>query len=545
MNRLIHLLLCLLTACGTPDMPPALNQGIIKDKFHRSQIGKIRFMTDWIDYDSFSADDFILMVDLSEAPELNCRIYLGKTLTAHLADLAPDLSVEQLCEAGSFQFHFIIDGKSLYRNNLQTGAGSCDYKNEATIYGVPLRGTEEVDHWGRFLWMKFMKLGGGEAALAKGSHELTIEIRPYVDTGGGVKTGPVIAEESIFVSNTALIADPSNVAVQAIAPTKRFPVTGTSPNFAPIEAMNRKISVGLYEDVTSVIVLRNGELVLEEYFNGADRATLHDTRSVGKSFAGTLTGIALKEGYLKNIDQPLTDFYPLSDFANPSPAKANTTIRQLLTMSAGFAANDADPASPGQEEKMYPTPDWVRFTLDLPARTSTDWSYATAGPVLLGDILHRSVPGGLEAYAAEKLFKPIGIADQRWQQTPTGVGNTAGSLAMTSLSLATYGQLYLDGGRDILPSGWAETSLSPLTARNDVKNGHYGYLFWHDTLDINGRSYTTAYASGNGGNKVTIIPELELVIVITATAYGKPYAHRQAEEMVAEYLVPAVASRAD
>lgn len=537
------LLLVLSTNCGAPDPPLTLSQGSVNDDFHRSQIGKIHFMADWIAYDKFGADDFISTVDLSETTELNFRMYLDKTITAHLADLAPGLSVRELCDAGSFQLNFIVDGKLLYEYNLQTGAGSCDYKNETTVYGVPLRGEKEIDHWGRFLWVKFMKLGGGEAALAEGIHELKIEVRPYVDLGE-VKTGPLIAAGNIRLSNKLREVTATEVAVQPISPTPRFSLAEAKPVPELIEAMNRKIALGQYEDVTSIVVLKEGKLLLEEYFNGADRATQHDTRSVGKSFAGTIAGIALKEGHLKSVAQPLTDYYQLDDFANPSTAKATTTIRQLLTMTTGFDGNDDAPASPGWEENMYPTKDWVRFTLDLPARADTGWSYFTAGVVLLGDILHQSVPGGLEAYAAEKLFTPLGIEDQRWQRTPTGVGNTAGGLAMSSLSLATYGQLYLDGGRDILPEGWAETSLSPLVARNDDKEGHYGYFFWHDTLEVNGTAYTTAYASGNGGNKVVVIPELELVVVITATAYGKPYAHRQAEEMLADYLVPAVLATA-
>ncbi len=539
MNKFILLLCCLFTACGTPEPTLILSQGTIDNDFHRAQIGKLHFMTDWITNDNFGADDFISTVDLSQTTEFNARMYLDKTLTAHLADLAPELSVRELCDAGSFQFNFIVDGESLYKYNLQTGAGSCDYKNETTIYGVPWRGAKELDHWGRFLWVKFMKLGGGEAALAEGIHELKIEVRPYVDLGA-VRAGPIIALGNILISESRRKVAPKTVAVQPISPTPRFTSASSKPVPKLIEAMNRKIARGQYEDVTSVVVLKGGELLLEEYFNGADRTTLHDTRSVGKSFAGTVAGIALQEGHLQSVDQPLSDFYQLKDFAKPDPAKANTTLRQLLTMTAGFAGNDSDSESPGWEENMYPTKDWVRFALDLPARADTSWSYFTAGVVLLGDILHRSVPGGLETYAAEKLFTPLGISDQRWQRTPTGVGNTAGGLAMSALSLATYGQLYLDGGRDIIPAEWVQTSLSPLVARKDNKDGHYGYLFWHDEVEVGGKTYTTAYASGNGGNKVMVVPELELVIVITATAYGKPYAHRQAEEMVANYLVPAV-----
>jgi CubicO group peptidase (beta-lactamase class C family) len=534
------LLLCF--ACGEPAPELTLNEGEIYDENHRANIGKIAFMTDWISYDDFDEADHLTKVDLNTTTEFNGRMYLDKTITSHLHDLAPTLSVRELCAAGSFQFTFLVDEEPIYVYNLQTGAGSCDYKNEETVFGIPLRGAEEQDHWGRFLWMKFMKLGGGEAALSDGNHLLEVVVRPYLDIGG-IITGPVIAKGNVYVNSTEREVDPKAVLVQTIAPTDRFDLAADALGPDRIEAMNRKIVSGQFEDITSVVVLKNGTLLLEEYFNGTDRTSIHDTRSVGKSFAGTLLGQAIKDGHIKSIDQPLSDFYDFGEFEHPSPYKATTTLRQLLTMTAGFAGNDSDPDSPGQEEKMYPTKDWVRFTLNLPAREKADWQYFSAGVVVLGDIVHRAVPGGLEAYAKEQLFTPLGITDQQWQHTPTGVGNTAGSLQMSSLSLATYGQLYLDGGRDLLPIDWAAESLSPLVAREDDKGGHYGYLFWHDVLTVNGQAHKAISAIGNGGNRVMVVPELEVVIVITATAYGKPYAHQQTEEMVEAYLLEAVLAK--
>ncbi|MFK8164812.1 MAG: serine hydrolase domain-containing protein [Lewinella sp.] len=534
------LLLCF--SCGEPAPELALNQGEIYDDRHQANIGKIAFMTDWTSHEDFSEADHLTTVDLNTTTELNGRMYLDKTITAHLHDLAPGLTVRELCDAGSFQFTFLVDDAPVYVYNLQTGAGSCEYKNEETIFGIPLRGAKELDHWGRFLWMKFLKLGDGDAALNGGNHVLEIEVRPYLDNGE-VITGPVIAKGGIRVMTSEQEVDPKEVAVQSISPTNQFPIATEALLADRIEAMNSKIVTGQFEDITSIVVLKNGALVLEEYFNGADRETIHDTRSVGKSFAGTLLGQAIKDGHIKSIDQPLADFYDLSKFDHPSAFKAATTLRQLLTMTGGFASNDADPDSPGQEEKMYPTKDWVRFVLDLPGREATDWQYCSAGAVLLGDIIHRAVPGGLEAYAREQLFSPLNITDQQWQLTPTGIGNTAGSLQMSALSLASYGQLYLDGGRDLLPENWAEESLSPLVSRNDDKNGHYGYLFWHDVLTVNDTAYGAAFASGNGGNRVMMIPELEVVIVITGKAYGKPYAHLQAEEIARDYLLQAMLAK--
>lgn len=112
------------------------------------------------------------------------------------------------------------------------------------------------------------------------------------------------------------------------------------------------------------------------------------------------------------------------------------------------------------------------------------------------------------------------------------------------MDLAKYGQLYKKEGlwkeQQIIPKDWVKKSLAPLIPNEQPDSDGYGYFFWHKTYEINGKKYPCAYASGNGGNRIIIFENLPIVIVITATAYGKPYGHFQADEIVEEYLLPAV-----
>lgn len=217
-----------------------------------------------------------------------------------------------------------------------------------------------------------------------------------------------------------------------------------------IENLKMKISDTTFKFITSVVVIKNGKILIEEYFNGYSRDSLHDTRSVGKTFTSTLTGIAVNDGYIRNIEQTLGSFYKLKDYQNYSHLKETVTLKNLLTMSSGFLGFDFDENSPGNEENMYPQADWVKWTLNLPmdsAKTpGSKWEYFTAGIVVLGDILNKNVPGGLEKYADEKLFIPLGIRKYRWEYTPQGVPNTAGGLRLSSLDLAKFGQLYKNKG---------------------------------------------------------------------------------------------------
>ncbi len=314
-----------------------------------------------------------------------------------------------------------------------------------------------------------------------------------------------------------------------------------------IERLDTAIEDATYKDINSVIVIRDGKLLLERYYNGANRDTKHNPRSVGKTFAATVLGIAIEEGHIEGVDARLGDFYDLDRFDNYSPKKGTVTLQQLLTMSSGFEGFDFDPESVGNEENMYPTANWVRWTLNLPMATDRDpgeaWRYFTAGVVVLGDILNSAVPGGLEAYAHDRLFAPLGITQYQWQHTPQRVANTAGGIQLTPLGFARFGQLYLDGGRhhdrQVLPETWVRVSLHD-HIDTTVPGNRYGYLWWQKTYRIDGDDWPTSYCSGNGGNKIFLFPERRLVIVVTASAYGRPYMHSQVDEMLVQYLLPAL-----
>ena len=314
-----------------------------------------------------------------------------------------------------------------------------------------------------------------------------------------------------------------------------------------IAALDDAVRSGEFRQIKSVVVIRDGGLLIERYYNGADRDTTHNPRSVSKTIAGTVLGIAIAEGHIDGTEQTLADFYDLAEYDNYSEKKAGVTLHQLLTMTSGFDGFDFDPASPGNEENMYPTRDWVEWTLDLPMAADrepgAEWRYFTAGVVLLGDILNRAVPGGLEAYAHRKLFGPLGITNYEWQHTPQRVGNTAGGLQMTPLGFARFGQLYLDLGRwaeaQIVPAAWVDRSLTP-HVETTVEGNRYGYLWWHKSYTVGDRKLRTAYCSGNGGNKIFVFDDPNLVVVVTASAYGQRYMHTQVDEMMEDYILPAV-----
>jgi CubicO group peptidase (beta-lactamase class C family) len=509
--------------------------------------GRIFFNQTEMVFDSLIKKEGMQSLTLTNITNLYLTVSLAKPLTAYLQELAPGINTDSLAKLGNYQFSFLVDGKLIYQTELMPGAPRAAQQQADTIWTKPLIDNErEGRWWSQSAWNRFM-FNGGDSALTEGSHLLQLILRPYVKNPSLI-TGDIIAEGQLklWVQRKPEVRL-SDVSLSTVKPYEDLAVSREGFGKDKIKTLRAYIEAGVFKHVTSVVALKNGKILLEEYFNGASRDSLHNTRSVGKTFASALTGLAIRDGYLQSPLQTLGEFHQVANYKNYSPEKAQVTLKELMTMSSRFNGDDGDPYSPGNEENMYPTDDWVKFTMDLPMDTvkyKGQWHYFTAGVMLLGSTLDKVVPGGLEKYAAASFFKPLHISNYRWEHTPQGVANTAGGIQMNALDFAKFGQLYANkgkwNGRQLLPEKWVSESLShqlPVTGR---PGEYYGYLFWNKTYRVNGKLYEAYYCTGNGGNRIYIFKDHPLVVVLTATAYGAAYAHRQADKMMEEYILPAV-----
>jgi CubicO group peptidase (beta-lactamase class C family) len=518
----------------------------INSPLHKANTGKIIFTSKAVTLEKLKETDFITQSDLTNKSSLFISVFMDKSLTNYMHQLAPELSKEELYKAGNYQFSFYVDNQLIYRENIHYGAGLPAHKDNQTVLIRPfLSYPNRVGWWSEYMWERF-KNNGGNKALTEGKHVFKLEIRPYVNLKE-IKVGDLIASGEIELNVKLPKIDISKIQLNQVKSYPGFEISKEHYDADKIKLMWGNVDEAVFKSITSVVVIKNGKLLIEEYFNGADRNSRHDPRSVGKSFASTMAGIAIHEKYLKSEDVPLKAIYDLKKFQNYSVLKDNTTVRDLLTMSSVFDGNDDHSDSPGNEENMYPTADWVKFTLDLPADTALakkPWHYFTAGVVLLGDIIHQKVPGGLEKYADEKLFKPLGITQYQWQHTPQNVANTAGGIQMNSLDFAKYGQLYKNRGvwnkKQVIPQAWVDKTFTKHKSIPGRTDEYYGYLFWNKKYMVDNKAYETFYCTGNGGNKIFIFKDQPLVVVITATAYGAGYAHAQADKMMQDYILPAV-----
>ncbi len=294
----------------------------------------------------------------------------------------------------------------------------------------------------------------------------------------------------------------------------------------------------------SILIIKGGNLIVEEYLNGWDPVRIHRIQSVTKSFTSTLVGIAIREGFIESIDDPLYKYLP--EYSSLfDDAKKIISIKHLLTMSAGFEWNEmatyyVDPEK-CDSHLADASGDYIKYLLEKPVITEPGkvYQYNSGYPNILGYIIEKRSGLNITEFSYKYLFNPLGIKRSYWMPV---IGedrpSCAGGLRLMSRDLARYGYLYLqDGvweGNQIVQKDWIEESIKDIM--DSGMGVKYGYL-WKNTKSLDNK-YDIFFASGTGGQYIACIPDLDVVVVTTA----KPFTNKGDEVamLLLEKLIPAL-----
>lgn len=291
----------------------------------------------------------------------------------------------------------------------------------------------------------------------------------------------------------------------------------------------RAILDGTYEDVHSVLLYQHGKLVLEEYFYGYSAQRPHQLRSATKSIVSALAGIAIDRGALSGVNEKVLPQMRYSSYDNPDLRKALMTLGDFLAMSSGLDCNDHSSTSPGRETVIDDKPDWVKATLDLPMINApgTQAYYCSGGVSVAGRLIENAVHMPLPEFARTSLFEPLGIApaDWKWNYDLTNADKEYSQIYLRPRDMLKLGILFADGGRwqgrQIISESWVHASLAE---HSHVDNVSYGYFWWRPWLNVEtpagAQHIDLMAAQGNGGQKIYLAPQYDLVAVFTCGGYN-------------------------
>lgn len=387
-----------------------------------------------------------------------------------------------------------------------------------------------------------------------------------------------LARRSVLVGAGATLMSGFSGAFAAAAPDWQT-VAPSEANFGDLEArFDKLVADKRVWNLHGVVVARGGHIVLERYFEGEDNSwgksrgliqfgpgTLHNLYSVTKSIVALVYGVALSQGKVPPTDAPLYEQFPeYKELVEADPRRKDRTIAHALTMTLGLQWDEIRiPYSNPQNDEigMEMAKDRYRFILERPVigQPGKRWLYSGGATALLGRIIAKGTGLSLPDYARTALFEPLGIGSTEWVNNrdtwvaaSNGPGDgepiAASGLRMTPRDLARIGQLVLDkgsaGGRQIVPSEWLAECLTPRVSVDEQRR--YGYQWYIGDFEYGSREapHLDRWVGcfGNGGQRLFVMPELGLVVAITAGNYNTPDQWRPPIRVMREAVLASIKS---
>jgi CubicO group peptidase (beta-lactamase class C family) len=355
----------------------------------------------------------------------------------------------------------------------------------------------------------------------------------------------------IFVGLLALCAscnkEPAGIPFEAYSWESSSPENEGMDGVLLDSAIIRAIDHGF---VDALLVIRNGRIVAEAYFNGFTKDHPHNIMSVSKSMLSAIAGLVLEGPYGLDLEDKMLDYFPDYYSGGLDPRKQDINIEHLLTMRMGIERESHNNYSVYSE--LYQSENWIKSTIEYPLVNDPGerMRYNTFITHLLSGVISEATGQGTDKFARKKLFAPMGIDIDYWEKDPQGICFGGNSMHVTPREMAVFGLLYLQNGmlegKQIVPQSWVEQSLTPstdLTHPNEWgswKNYNYAYLWWLGQFS----GYDSFMGYGYGGQFVIVFPDLALIVVTTANNNIPPEATNAQEwalfDLVNDYILPSI-----
>ena len=307
-----------------------------------------------------------------------------------------------------------------------------------------------------------------------------------------------------------------------------------------LSGLNSDICTGKYGKIHSLLIIKDGDLIVEQYYRKGKRDELHFLASVTKSFTAILTGIAIEKGYIDSLNQRMISFFPEYESNETDTLKHEITIEHLLTMTSGFEWDElslpfSNPNNDGVRiDKMD---DRLHGSLMLKMDTIPGSKYVYCGPndIILGEIIKSTSKQNIAKFAEEHLFKILKIKEYEWY-SKNGVYATAGGLRLKSRDMAKFGLLHLNegtfGNTSVVSKNWIDETFTPYIEINKALFSGYQWR-----ISTNKEGLLTYYIAGNGGQLILLAPDLNMVFVVTADNRNEPKPNRLPLKHLGERLL--------
>ena len=298
---------------------------------------------------------------------------------------------------------------------------------------------------------------------------------------------------------------------------------------------------GTFENVHSILIAKDNQLVFEEYFEAEKIISI---QSVTKSFTSALVGIAVDK-YGLTTNENIQGYFSEAgiDASNWQGGKELITVENLLTMSGGFPWNETQVpySNPTNDHLLlYESNNWLKFILERPltSEPGSMFNYNSGLSIALGEIVSQISGMTVANYTEKYLFSPMGITKSFWSSAdPTGTYQTGGGLHLIPRDMLKFGMLYLNegvwGNEQLITKDWVNLSTS-----QQGPGSNYAYQWWLDNYNVGGKNYKAFFAWGNLGQFIIVVKELQLVVVFTGNIADNELARNQTRKMIIDYIIP-------